>query len=403
MDGGGSARSPSRSPAAPLVLLVAVALAGCLSGPAGSPFEETGGQPPTWEEGDWWRYRFEGALPTSWMAGFNVTGANPTHVGEDRSRMILDRSATFIVQDAPESRSRFFEHAVVTDDLKSGMGSDLFGLEMTGGWSIASGQPGNDATPTLLNWTLHDGKSWSIDYAGKTLHITAHRLEDQGPGVYRMEGHLPDGGKALTYTYDPSVGWFTEIEILEPGADSTDDRVRMSIRLEDTGKGYSGVVYESRTMSVGVCGGATDTPRGDFCEQASRIHEEGQDAVWNEVLFGTDGDGHVVGSRNTTTVVHDTDTGLPETWFRETCPCETRRLAWTDTDEPGLYSWRVDMGHTSEAWLRFTQISACWDVWEVQDGRFSRLENCPDPFRSGDATASDGLDAARWRTTVGGS
>lgn len=174
---------------------VAMTMAGCAEAPppidAGEdatddPAGATEGIPaPSWALGDHWTFR-----PTD---GEPVTFVVAEDLGEDWRMRTTDAELAFSEQ-AAEARPDFDIStlgAIRKSDLAGSQGADRV---------------------KHFDFPLVAGKEWTTPWDGQTFDV---RVVDADNDTARLEGSM-EGRVVYDYTYDRSVGWFREFNVLAP-------------------------------------------------------------------------------------------------------------------------------------------------------------------------------------------
>ncbi|MEA3199912.1 MAG: hypothetical protein QOE90_1340 [Thermoplasmata archaeon] len=201
-------------------VLLAAALAGC-SARAQHPDPKlvqatANTKADRWQTGDWWSYHA------------TLNGNQSLDVD-----LVVDRAA-------PEGFT-----------LGTNASSGFFGLPFLG--NVTRGlnpQIGDEVWP-MFQFPLSDGASWSYHLWGHDARAEAHAT------VVDVPGSGPEPGFAITatslgqvfarYDYAPGPGWFTHLELLDPGKGG---KAVLVADLRAYGSNYHGLYYVEETLAT---------------------------------------------------------------------------------------------------------------------------------------------------------
>lgn len=168
----------------------------------GGSDEPTGYATPRWAPGLWWSYSYR-------LAGETGTVTFAVQAQSDQQYTLLANGTHHAAVEAV--RDLAYVGPVRADDLAG----------------LVDGEP-----VRFFEWPLRDGRTWRTTWNGvERVHqaraVDAQVLNRTVPGI---EVTSTAGNRTLaTYTYSPSVGWFTRLEV--PGRNLT-------YRLRDAGFAY---------------------------------------------------------------------------------------------------------------------------------------------------------------------
>lgn len=193
-------------------LLLALLLAGCASqtAPAEETVEAALAPPPRpmdWSPGNWWAYHAD-------IQGTPVDVALIVHeAGEDGYQ------------------------------LGSNLSIGFFGLPFHGDLTPERNPRIGPEVWPLFAFPLEEGKEWGYTLFGyDAKSLVAARLD--APGSFELEASS-FGQTFARYDYDPVVGWFTRLDLIEP----TNGTVVLSARLTAYGPDWDAAYYVEETVA----------------------------------------------------------------------------------------------------------------------------------------------------------
>lgn len=290
-------------PKLPALLALALLLAGCATPAEDDPTPTR--EPPRREaQAPWWN------LGERWTIAFELAGG-------DTKTVSLVNFANNTFGDPPHfwlgtsDRKDALHHVFFDDDPFLGRIH----------WEIlAPHEKGMHSA--MYTWPLYDGASWTspILFGKDDLLVAAAGQQD---GTFRIEGEARADGTRFEYDYDPSVRWFGEFTMTEPGG-----AVSLHARVTDhQDSGATGTYFFLRGRDY------LDTDGGTTGESETfTVKEEGATSVAFLLDVRTSGPAAIEFVDPTGRVMH-----------RETIPlggASDRVVEVKETPKPGSWSLR---------------------------------------------------------------
>lgn len=180
---------------------------------------------PSWSPGTWWTWEVTGRS----FGTYELT--------------------TVVARDAADGATA----AVGYTDVEPGLRSHVFHVPPVGevrtedhAWTV------HDAPARLVDFPLHDGKTWTGTFEDREVAFEAAAVERDGRTVFAVNGtYVAFDGQGPRYVYDPALGTFSELHIHYGGGTPFS-----SARVVAHGADHRGVVHipEPRDKFLGGAG-----------------------------------------------------------------------------------------------------------------------------------------------------
>lgn len=196
-----------------VVLLVAIALAGCLD-PLADRLRASDVEPPRWQIGDWWTYQLSSET-FDMNAEITIVVANVTPDG-----YVLGVPA-----DA-DATSPLLQHLPAIGPIRDDLSYDV-----------------HERRFEPLHWPLREEVAWETTWIAGTVHLEARLVNDTWNVT--NDGFEEDDGIRYDIVYDPARGWFESFK-----RTGLDGRVRQLAEMTANGTGYQGEVRAPGSIDV---------------------------------------------------------------------------------------------------------------------------------------------------------